>query len=156
MSKYLSTGTRFNSLTQLNVAFTGGTFTYGNPSRNVYQNWRNEQWYFRLSGNGVSGSIKWRCPDEEAAREMKAFADSVYNEGYFNMEPAVCTDAPTSSPTKAPCKDSLLTEPPLNIAVVIDMSYSTYETVSTCRWILIDVSFLAILSSDSSLLSFHF
>ena len=59
---------------------------------------------------------------------MRAFAEEVHKNGYFNMKPKECTEPPTTSPTREPCKNSLLSEPPLNIAVVIDMSYSTYET----------------------------
>ena len=60
---------------------------------------------------------------------MRAYAEEVYRNGYFNMEPKECTEPPTTSPTREPCKDSLLSRgDPLNIAVVIDMSYSTYET----------------------------
>jgi len=45
----------------------------------------------------------------------------------FNFSIHTATLKPTSKPTSEPCANSYFSKPPLNIGIVIDTSYSTYE-----------------------------
>jgi von Willebrand factor type A domain len=75
------------------------------------------------------------------------------SDGYdlFKMKPTECTGVPTKSPTASPtdttqpssspsmaptvCADSYLNTEALNIALVVDLSFSTYDTLFAGSWI---------------------
>jgi hypothetical protein len=79
------------------------------------------KWDFRMNN-----AVRWVCETEEKAKGMKDFADAVHGAKLFDVPDGECTSSPTMSPTM--CSDGFLTQASLNIAVVIDISYSTYLT----------------------------
>jgi hypothetical protein len=107
----------------------GRNFKYGTVKTVASAIWQDgnhggsPRWEFRVFGSG--NDIKWTCPDEESANDMKDFFEEINTLEFFGMKPFECTDSPTMAPTK--CKDGFLTTPPLNIGIVIDTSYSTFD-----------------------------
>eukprot|EP00529_Nitzschia_sp_RCC80_P003479 CAMPEP_0113487388 /NCGR_PEP_ID=MMETSP0014_2-20120614/25483_1 /TAXON_ID=2857 /ORGANISM="Nitzschia sp." /LENGTH=1125 /DNA_ID=CAMNT_0000381083 /DNA_START=125 /DNA_END=3502 /DNA_ORIENTATION=+ /assembly_acc=CAM_ASM_000159 len=100
------------------------------------------------------GHINWNCPSGKAAYDARSHMWSTssrnWNAGnhfgdFWKVANVECTDAPSSAPvlTEAPtitasptgtptmfptyCQDSYLDSESLNIALVVDLSYSTYK-----------------------------
>lgn len=97
-------------------------------------------WTMTFEGrSGGDGKIEYLCPRGNEGKaiidEMLRFFSLVSDAGYFGMKPAECTKAPTPSPTICAEEDSLLNNPPIYIALVIDVSYSTYRDSFGGIWV---------------------
>eukprot|EP00934_Nitzschia_sp_Nitz4_P005322 Nitzschia sp. Nitz4//scaffold410_size10010//2943//7146//NITZ4_009085-RA/size10010-snap-gene-0.9-mRNA-1//1//CDS//3329551310//5312//frame0 len=81
--------------------------------------------YVNFGCHGSIGGWLWACPTEESTEMLDDFFQVARDARLFGMQPTECTAAPTASPTA--CTDSFFTTPPLNILLVVDTSYSTYQ-----------------------------
>lgn len=94
-----------------------GSFNYGTPFRNAFFHSRSGMWRFKLSGNAIGGSIQWECPSEEAALDVKAFADAVAQASLFDTQvpqgECETTPATTTPPTTTTTPATTTTPPPV-------------------------------------------
>nr|WMV61335.1 11384 [Craspedostauros australis] len=107
-------------------------FVYGRSPR--VHSWRSGgKRIVRLKDNGFKGEVQYHCTNNEQGLDLYHLAYKMYCTDLFKKKKSECTQSPTDSPTA--CQDSFLTKPPININIVMDISYSTYYTPFGGSWI---------------------
>jgi len=91
------------------------------------KNEANEMYETTMYRWGQEQKKTWRCEgDYDYGKAVYDFTKLMMDTGLMTKEAARCTATPTESPTA--CREGFLTQFPLNLAITIDISFSTYDT----------------------------